>query len=65
MHRLNLAQANALIEAAFAKGAELGLRPLTVTVHDLGASGVTGDNSDHDEACALAAIAALGLTPKN
>ena len=142
MHRLNLAQANALIEAAFAKGAELGLRPLTVTVHDpgghliacqrqdgasnmrvklaagkacgalalgvssrtigdmaldrphfvaavdtmseggmvpaaggvivcgadgtvLGAIGVTGDNSDHDEACALAAIAALGLTPKN
>ena len=36
MHRLNLAQANALIEAAFAKGAELGLRPLTVTVHDPG-----------------------------
>ena len=142
MHRLNLAQANALIEAAFAKGAELGLRPLTVTVHDpgghliacqrqdgasnmrvklaggkacgalalgvssrtlgvmaldrphfvaavdtmsaggmvpaaggvivcgadgtvLGAIGVTGDTSDNDEACALAAIAALGLTPKN
>jgi uncharacterized protein GlcG (DUF336 family) len=36
MHRLNLAQANALIEAAFAKGAELGLKPLTVTVHDPG-----------------------------
>ena len=36
MHRLNLAQANALIEAAIAKGAELGLKPLTVTVHDAG-----------------------------
>ena len=142
MHRLTLAQANALIEAAFAKGAELGLKPLTVTIHDpgghliacqrqdgasnmrvklaggkacgalalgvssrtigdmavdrphfvasvdtmseggmvpaaggvivcgadgtvLGAIGVTGDTSDNDEACALAAIAALGLTPKN
>jgi uncharacterized protein GlcG (DUF336 family) len=146
MHRLTLAQANALIEAAFAKGAELGLRPLAVTVHDpgghliaaqrqdgasnmrvklaggkacgalalgvpsrtigdmaverphfvasvdtmseggmvpaaggvivcdnaqendgavLGAIGVTGDTSDNDEACALAAIAALGLKPKN
>ena len=142
MHRLNLAQANALIEAAFAKGAELGLRPLTVTVHDpgghlvacqrqdgasnmrvklaggkacgalalgvssrtigemavdrphfvaslhtmseggmvpaaggvivcdgegtiLGAIGVTGDTSDNDEACALAAIEAQELRPKN
>ena len=142
MHRLNLAQANALIEAAIAKGAELGLKPLTVTVHDagghmiacqrqdgasnmrvklaagkasgalalgvssrtigdmavdrphfiasvdtmseggmvpaaggvivcdgagtiLGAIGVTGDTSDNDEACALAAIASGGLTPKN
>ena len=142
MHRLTLAQANALIEAAFAKGAELALKPLTVTIHDpgghliacqrqdgasnmrvklaagkacgalalgvssrtigdmaldrphfvaavdtmseggmvpaaggvivcgadgtvLGAIGVTGDTSDNDEACALAAIAALGLTPKN
>ena len=142
MRRLNLAQSNALIDAAFAKGAELGLKPLTVTVHDpgghliacqrqdgasnmrvklaggkacgalalgvssrtigdmaldrphfvaavdtmseggmvpaaggvivcgadgtvLGAIGVTGDTSDNDEACALAAIAALGLTPKN
>lgn len=142
MHRLNLAQANAMIEAAFAKGAELGLKPLTVTVHDpgghliacqrqdgasnmrvklaggkacgalalgvssraigkmaeerphfvaslhrmseggivpvaggvivydadgtvLGAIGVTGDTSDNDEACALAAIQAVGLTAKN
>lgn len=142
MHRLNLAQANALIEAAFAKGAALGLKPLTVTVHDpgghviacqrqdgasnmrvklaggkacgalalgvssrtigemavdrphfiasvdtmseggmvpaaggvivcdaggtvLGAIGVTGDTSDNDEACALTAIAGVGLKPKN
>ena len=142
MRRLNLAQANALIEAAFAKGAALGLKPLTVTVHDagghliacqrqdgasnmrvklaagkasgalalgvssrmigdmavdrphfiasvdtmseggmvpaaggvivcdgagtiLGAIGVTGDTSDNDEACALAAIESLGLQPKN
>lgn len=142
MHRLNLAQANALIEAAFAKGVELGLKPLTVTIHDpgghliacqrqdgasnmrvklaggkacgalalgvssrtigdmaverphfiasvdtmseggmvpaaggvivcdqggtvLGAIGVTGDTSDNDEACALAAIASQGLKPKN
>ena len=142
MHRLNLAQANALIDAAFAHGGELGLKPLTVTIHDpgghliacqrqdgasnmrvklaggkacgalalgvssrtigdmavdrphfvasvdtmseggmvpaaggvivcdgegtiLGAIGVTGDTSDNDEACALAAIAKLGLKPKN
>ena len=146
MHRLNLAQANALIEAALAKGAELGLKPLTVTVHDagghlvacqrqdgasnmrvklaagkacgalalgvssrtigemalerphfiasvdamgeggmvpaaggviivdgdeagggavLGAIGVTGDTSDNDEACALAAIASVGLAALN
>jgi len=142
MHRLTLTQANALIDAAFAKGAELGLKPLTVTIHDpgghliacqrqdgasnmrvklaggkacgalalgvssrtigdmaldrphfvaavdtmaeggmvpaaggvivcdgggevLGAIGVTGDTSDNDEACALAAIASQGLKPKN
>ena len=142
MTRLSLAQANALIEATLAKGAELGLKPLTVTVHDpgghliacqrqdgasnmrvklaggkacgalalgvssrtigemaverphfiasvdtmseggmvpaaggvivcdgggtvLGAIGVTGDTSDNDEACALAAIESQGLKPKN
>ena len=142
MHRLNLAQSNALIDAAFAKGAELGLKPLTVTIHDpgghliacqrqdgasnlrvklaggkasgalalgvssrtigdmavdrphfiasvdmmseggmvpaaggvivcdaggqvVGAIGVTGDTSDNDEACALAAIESQGLKPKN
>lgn len=142
MHRITLAQANAMIEAALAKGAELGLKPLAVTIHDpgghliaaqrqdggsnmraklaagkacgalslgvssrtigemaearphfvaavdamgeggmvpaaggvivadadgaiLGAIGVTGDTSDHDEACALSAIVAAGLKPKN
>ena len=142
MTRLSLAQANALIEATLAKGAELGLKPLTVTVHDpgghliacqrqdeasnmrvklaggkacgalalgvssrtigemaverphfiasvdtmseggmvpaaggvivcdeggavLGAIGVTGDTSDNDEACGLAAIEQLGLKPRN
>jgi len=142
MHRLGLEQSNALIEAAFAKGGELGLKPLTVTIHDpgghliacqrqdgasnmrvklaggkacgalalgvssrtigemaverphfiasidtmseggllpaaggvivcdeggtvLGAIGVTGDTSDNDEACALAAIEAAGLKAKN
>ncbi|AKH44101.1 uncharacterized protein GlcG (DUF336 family) [Altererythrobacter atlanticus] len=142
MHRLTLAQANAMIEAAFAKGAEMGLKPLTATIHDpgghliacqrqdnastlrvrlaagkaagalalgvssrtvgemaldrphfiasidsmdfggmvpaaggvivldeagviVGAIGVTGDTSDNDEACALAAIAAVGLRPAN
>ena len=141
MHRLTLAQANALIEAAFATGGELGLKPLTVAVLDpggyliaaqrqdtcsnvrvklaqgkaagalalgvpsrvvgkmaeerphfiasvrdlgeggmvpaaggiiicddadavLGAIGVTGDTSDNDEACALAAIESVGLKAK-
>ena len=142
MHRLTLSQANALIDVAFAKGAELNLKPLTVAVLDpggyliaaqrqdtcsnvrvklaqgkaagalalgvpsraigkmaeerphfiasvrelgegglvpaaggviiadeagtiLGAIGVTGDTSDNDEACALAAIESQGLKPKN
>ena len=142
MHRLTLNQAKSLIDAAFTKGAELGLKPLTVTVHDpgghliacqrqdgasnmrvklaggkacgalalgvssrtigemalerphfvaslhtmseggmvpaaggvivcdadgtiLGAIGVTGDTSDNDEACALAAIESQGLKAKN
>lgn len=141
MQRLSLAQANALIEAAFAHGAGLALKPLTVAVVDpggyliaaqrqdtcsnvrvklaqgkaagalalgvssrtigtmaeerphfvaavremgeggmvpvaggvivcdaggtvLGAVGVTGDTSDNDEACALAAIEAVGLATK-
>lgn len=36
MKMLSLATANALIRAVFAKGEELGLKPLTVTVHDPG-----------------------------
>lgn len=36
MHDLNLGQANALIAAAFAKAEVLGLKPLTVTIHDPG-----------------------------
>jgi uncharacterized protein GlcG (DUF336 family) len=31
----------------------------------IGAIGVTGDTSDNDEACALAAIEAVGLKPRN
>lgn len=142
MHRIDLAQANAMIEAALGKGAELALKPLTVVVLDagghmiacqrqdgasnmrvklatgkaagalalgvssrtigdmalerphfiasvdtmaeggmvpaaggviacdadgvvVGAIGITGDTSDNDEACALAGIAAVGLTAKN
>ena len=138
MHRLTLAQAIAIIEASFAKAAELKLKPMTVAVLDpggyliaaqrqdeasnvrvklaqgkaagalalgvssrkvgemavdrphfvasvrelgeggmvpvaggvimtdtdgtiLGAIGVTGDTSDNDEACALAAIEKAGL----
>jgi uncharacterized protein GlcG (DUF336 family) len=139
MSRLTLTQANTIIEAALAKGAELGLKPLSVSVLDagghmiafqrqdrasslreriasgkaagalalgvssrkigemaaerpsfvaslgamathgiipaaggviivdaeglpIGAVGITGDTSDNDEACALAGIAAAGLT---
>jgi len=140
--RLSLTQANILVAAAFDKGRELGLAPLTVAVLDagghllalqrqdgastlrpqiamakaggalgmgissrkigdmvtergifvaslgtiaphgvvpaaggvivvrengepIGAVGVTGDTSDNDEACALAGIAAAGLTAQN
>jgi uncharacterized protein GlcG (DUF336 family) len=139
MSRLTLENANAIIAAAFAEGAQRGLKPLSVVVLDagghplafqrqdgsstlrfqiaagkaggalalgfssrkveeaaatrpsfigslgaisphgvvpaaggvivvgadgqpLGAVGVTGDTSDNDEACALAGIAAAGLT---
>jgi uncharacterized protein GlcG (DUF336 family) len=141
LNRISLAQANTIIAAAFAKGEELGLKPLTIAVLDpgghpialarsdtssnlrpqiamgkaggalalgvssrtigtmaadrptfvnalgpisphgvipaaggvivvdgegqpLGAVGVTGDTSDNDELCALAGIAAAGLTPQ-
>jgi uncharacterized protein GlcG (DUF336 family) len=36
MHRLTLAQANAIIEAALAHGAGAGMKPLTVSVVDPG-----------------------------
>ncbi|MDH7974710.1 heme-binding protein [Sphingomonas sp. AR_OL41] len=139
MTNITLAQANAIIAAAFAKGAELGFKPLAIAVLDpgghliafaradgtstlrpqiamakaggalgmgmssrkigemalerptfaaslgpiaphgvvpaaggvivvdaagrpIGAVGVTGDTSDNDEICALAGIAAAGLT---
>jgi len=139
MNQITLAQANTIIAAAFAKGTELGLKPLSIVVLDaggheiafqrqdgsstlrpqiargkaggalalgissrkiadmaaerptflaslgpispisiipaaggviivdadsrpLGAVGVTGDTSDNDESCALAGIAAAGMT---
>ena len=142
MSRLTLANANTIIAAAFAEGARLGLKPLSVIVLDagghplafqrqdgastlrfqiaagkaggalalgfssrkveeaaaarpsfiaslgpisphgvvpaaggvivtgkggqpIGAVGVTGDTSDNDEACALAGIAAAGLTAQS
>ena len=46
MHRLNLAQANALIEAVFAKGAALGLKPLTVAVLDPGGYLIAAQRQD-------------------
>ena len=141
MTRITLDQANNIVTAAFAKGKELGLKPLGVAVLDagghliafqrqdgasslrlqiamgkasgalglgissrkiaemaadrpsfvaslgpiaphgvvpapggvivvdgeglpIGAVGITGDTSDNDEACALAGIAAAGLTPQ-
>ena len=46
MYRLTLAQANAMIEAAFAKAAELGLKPLAVTVHDPGGNLIACQRQD-------------------
>lgn len=139
MSRITLDQANSVVTAAFAKGHDLGLKPLSVAVLDagghlvafqredgastlrpqiaiakargalglgvssrkigamaaerptfvaalaphgvvpaaggvivvdaaglpIGAVGVTGDTSDNDELCALAGIAAAGLTPQD
>ena len=141
MSRITLVQANSIVAAALAKGAELGLKPLSVAILDsgghllafqradgssmlrpqiamakasgalalgissrkiaemaaerpsfvaslgsiapqgvvpaaggivvidgdgavIGAVGITGDTSDNDELCALAGIAAAGLTPQ-
>jgi uncharacterized protein GlcG (DUF336 family) len=36
MNRITLAQANTIVEAAFARGGELGLKPLSVAVLDAG-----------------------------
>ena len=46
MHRLSLSQANALINAAFAKGAELSLKPLTVAVLDPGGYLIAAQRQD-------------------
>lgn len=46
MHRLSLIQANALIDAAFAKGAELSLKPLTVAVLDPGGYLIAAQRQD-------------------
>lgn len=46
MHRLNLDQANALIEATFAKGVELGLKPLTAAVLDPGGYLIAAQRQD-------------------
>ena len=46
MQRLSLQQANAMIEAAFAKGAELGLKPLAVAVLDPGGHMIAAQRQD-------------------
>lgn len=46
MHRMTLVQANGMIEAALAKGAELGLNPLTVTVLDPGGNLIACQRQD-------------------
>ena len=46
MHRLTLMQSNPLIEAAFAKGAELGLKPLTAAVLDPGGYLIAAQRQD-------------------
>ena len=46
MHRLNLSQANALIEAVLAKGTELSLKPLTVAVLDPGGYMIAAQRQD-------------------
>lgn len=70
---VTLGQASALVDAALARGAELGLALLTVTVLDpgghtaagqaVGAAGISGDTSDNDEACAIHGAHAAGLVP--
>lgn len=46
MNPITLARANAIIEAAFAKGKELGLKPLAVTVLDAGGHEIAFQRQD-------------------
>lgn len=46
MTRITLEQANAVIAGAFAKGAELGLKPLTVVVLDAGGHAIALQRQD-------------------
>ena len=52
------------ISAAGIVPAAGGVIIVDATGSPVGAIGITGDTSDHDEACALAGIAAAGLTPQ-
>ncbi|TCD13859.1 GlcG/HbpS family heme-binding protein [Oricola cellulosilytica] len=47
MSNITLAQANTIIEAAFAKGAEMGLKPLSVAVLDSGGHLIAFQRSDN------------------
>lgn len=46
MSRITLAQANAIIEASFAKGRELGLKPLATIVVDAGGHDIAVQRQD-------------------
>lgn len=46
MGRITLAQANAIIEASFAKGRELGLKPLATVVVDAGGHDIAVQRQD-------------------
>ena len=46
MSRISLAQANTIIDAAFAKGRELGLKPLAVVVVDAGGHDISVQRQD-------------------
>lgn len=47
MNRISLDQANAIIAAAFGKGAEMGLKPLSVAVVDPGGHLIAFQRQDH------------------
>lgn len=66
MNQISLAQANAVIEAAIAKGLELGLAPLTVAVTDAGGHLVALQRQDRSsllrpQIAAAKACGALGV----